>query len=330
MAAIVPHVVGTFLAVLYAFNAAADAGKPGVVFTQFFRRRQHCFQEFEWNDIHTFKLDRFDAGHTDVLNHAQVCEVFLAESHPETGAAERREVFYQTFQFFVVNQVGAFRADFRIVDVFPDFVRLGFDPLAVFPVFAALRYLADIDFRVKVGSEGLAVVAGIGIDDVQFVDFIEIVFGGIGCKHAGHAGVETATQQCLNTFFAETVLIGPLPGVFEFGFVFRFVVGGVHVVHTRFQAGIHDGQVLVRKRHVDYEAWLELPDQRHRFSHVVGIHAGGFYFFTAISGVNGVCDGLAFRHRAGSKHDVAEHIAVLGAFVGNNTAYAACADNEDF
>ena len=37
----------------------------------------------------------------------------------------------------------------------------------------------------------------------------------------------------------------PLPGVFEFGYVPGFIVGGVQVVNAGFQAGVHQVQILV-------------------------------------------------------------------------------------
>ena len=60
-----------------------------------------------------------------------------------------------------------------------------------------------------------------------------------------------------------------------------------------FEAGIHDGQVLIRERHIDNQFGLELTDEFHRFSHIVGVHAGGFYFLAAIGSVNGISDGIA-------------------------------------
>ena len=45
----------------------------------------------------------------------------------------------------------------------------------------------------------------------------------------------------------EALLILPLPGVFELGDVLGFVVGGVEVVDAGLEAGVHQGEVLIRQ-----------------------------------------------------------------------------------
>jgi hypothetical protein len=88
-----------------------------------------------------------DAGHTDILDNAEVGEVVLAESHPKTGAFQRWEVLYEAFEFLLIDQVRTDGAAVRVVDHLHGLVQLGLDPLAVFPVSDVLRHLADIDFR---------------------------------------------------------------------------------------------------------------------------------------------------------------------------------------
>ena len=73
-----------------------------------------------------------------------------------------------------------------------DLVRLGHDPLSVLVVTALLGHLADVDLGVEVRGEGHTVVAGIAIDDVEVVDFVEMVLGGIGREDGRNARVETA------------------------------------------------------------------------------------------------------------------------------------------
>ena len=230
MAAVVEDVIGLFLAVLDASDAAADGSPAFVVGAQFARIGQDGFQELDGYDFMPFVVDGVDAGHADILDYPEMGQVFLAEGHPEAGAFEGGIMFYQGFQFFVVHQVGFLGSDMRVVERLVDAERVGFVPLAVFPVFAALGDFADVDFGVEVGGESLAVVAGVAVHDIQVADFIEMVLGGVGGEDAGHARVEAAAEDGGQPGFLEAVVVGPLPAVLVFGFVQGFVVGGIQIV----------------------------------------------------------------------------------------------------
>ena len=54
------------------------------------------------------------------------------------------------------------------------------------------RHFANINLRIKVGGKGMAVVTAVDIDDIEFMNFIEVVLGDIGGKDIGRAGVEPA------------------------------------------------------------------------------------------------------------------------------------------
>ena len=123
----------------------------------------------------------------------------------------------------------------------------------------------------------------------------------------------------------EALLIGPLPGVFELGGIERLVVGGVQIVHAGLQAGVHDVQILVGEGHVDHQLRLHLPDQGHQFRHVVGIHLGRLDAVAQLGG-----NGVALRFGARGEGDLAEDVAPLGAFVGDDLADAAGADDQNF
>lgn len=88
----------------------------------------------------------------------------------------------------------------------------------------------NVDFRVKVSCKCLIVVIVIIIDDIQVVDFVEVVFGGVGCVNVSYIWVKVIVQQCYNVCIFEFVLICLLLVVFEFSFVFWFVVCGIQVV----------------------------------------------------------------------------------------------------
>ena len=62
-------------------------------------------------------------------------------------------------------------------------------------------------------------------------------------EDAGDARIEARPQQRHQACVLEPVVIGPLPVIFELGFVLGLVVGGVEIIHARFEAGIHDRQI---------------------------------------------------------------------------------------
>lgn len=168
-------------------------------------------------------------GHTDVAEHLEVVQVVLGEGHPETGATDALEVLDEGFKLLVVHEEALLGPDAvrEIVGHGPR-KRIGFHPLAAFPVTALGGHFADVDFRVEVRSEGLPVIARVAVDDVEDVDLVEQVLLGIGREHVGHAGIETAAEQGHQSGVLEFLLIGPLPFVFELRHIQRFVVGGVH------------------------------------------------------------------------------------------------------
>ena len=100
-------------------------------------------------------------------------------------------------------------------------------PLSVFIITSVLGDFTDIDFRVKVRSECLVMVAGVAVDDIQILDFIEMMFRCISCIYSRYTRIESASQDSRQTRFFETVFIGPLPAVLIFGFIKRFVVGRI-------------------------------------------------------------------------------------------------------
>ena len=197
---------------------------------------------------------------------------------------------------------------------------------SVFPVAAGGRHLADVDFRVEIGGEGLAVVAAVDVDDVQRVDFIKMVLERPGREDVGHTRIKSGAEQGEEPGFAEFVLVRPLPGVFEFGYVPGFIVGGVQIVDAGFQAGVHQGEVLVGKGHIDQQLRLYLPDEGYSGGYVVRIYGMGGDA-DARSGAHVVRNGVTFAFCAGSQVNVLKNFRQLSAFIGYYMAYAACSDD---
>ncbi len=81
--------------------------------------------------------------------------------------------------------------------------------------------------------------------------FIKQMFLSIGAKYVRNTGVETAAQKRHQAFFFEFVLISPLPFIFEFRKVDWGVIGSSKIVDIAFEAGVHNGKVLIRQCDID-------------------------------------------------------------------------------
>jgi hypothetical protein len=119
-------------------------------------------------------------------------------------------------------------------------------------------------------------------------------------------------------------MVGPLPAVLELGGFDGLVVGGVEIVDAGFQAGVHDGQVLVGQSHVDHQLRLLPFDQRHQFRHVVGIDLRGLHREMLDFRRDRVTLGLGARGQG----DGGENLFGLGALVDDNPANPAGAYNQ--
>ena len=101
----------------------------------------------------------------------------------------------EALQFLVVHQVHFLVADGGEVEGLVHREGIGLLPLAVFPIFAALGDLADVDLGIEVGGERMAVVAGVGVHDVKVVDLVQLVLKGVGREDRRYAGVEAAAKE---------------------------------------------------------------------------------------------------------------------------------------
>src|SRR5699024_2225909 len=131
----------------------------------------------------------------------------------------------------------------------------GGDNVAVFIVAAICRDFTNVNFGVEVSGKGVAVVATVHIDNIQLVDVIEVVLCKISRKHIRGTWIEATAKQGGEAGLFKFILVCPLPAVLKLCGIEGLVVGGIHVVHTRLQARIHDGEILVGQSHVDHEFW---------------------------------------------------------------------------
>src|SRR5699024_9679939 len=185
-----------------------------------------------------------------------------------------------------------------------------------------------VDFRVKVGGKGIAVISGVAVEDVNVLDLVKVVFLGIGGKHPCHARVEAAAQQGGDTGFLKFFPVGPLPAVFKFSGILRLIVGGIHIVDLGGKAGVHDGQVLIGQSQVNYHIRLDLLDEGDEGVHVIGVYLGGGDFGLAAGKF--LRQRVAFGFSPAGDADFFKDVAVLTAFVDGYTGYAAAADDECF
>ena len=283
---------------------------------------QHRLEELDRDDFDAVVDDRVDTRHADILNHAQVREVLLTEGHPETGALDGRIVLDERFKLLVVDHVGFALADAGIVERTVDFVRLGDDPFAVFVIAALLRHLADVDFGVEVRGEGHAVIAGVAVHDIEVMNLVEMVLGGIGREDGRNARIEAAAEDRRQPRGLEAVLIGPLPRIFEMRLVLGLVIGRVEVVAAAFEAGVHDRQVLIRQGHVDHDVGTERAEEFAQFGHIVGIDLRGLDTAAADSRRNGVALGFG----TAGQHHVRKN-GIGGDFLGYDRSDASGTDN---
>ena len=199
----------------------------------------------------------------------------------------------------MVEEVRLAVADIRIVDRLVNAHGVDFHPLAILPVLALLRDLTDVDLRVEVGGKGLAVVSGVAVHDVEVVHLVKVVLGSIGGVGLGHARVKATAEEGHDAFLLKALVVSPLPAILKLGFVLRLVVGSIHVVGPCLKAGIHDGQILIGKGHVDDQIRFEAIDKCHGLGNIVCIEGCGLHPVAAYFG----SDRIALRLRAAGEHD---------------------------
>ena len=315
-------------AVLHAGDDVANAGAAFSKSAETAGVGQDSFEELQRNHVLALELDRGNAGHANAFQHAKVSQVVVRERHPKAHPLGRGEVFGEAFQFLMIEQIHLLRSYPWEVERRSQRNRIGFLPSAVFPEAALCGDFANIDFRVEVGRKGQAVATGIAVHNVQRFDTVEMMLRRVGTENVGHAWVKPGSKKRREAGFLESLLIGPLPVVFEFWHVARFIVGGVHVIHSRFEAGIHQRQVLVGQGDIDQDVRLEFLEQLDGRWHVVGIDGRGAdrhaFFLQNVSG-----DGIATGLRAAGQHDFAKDILrELSALVSHDTSNAAGADDK--
>ena len=265
-----------WLAVLEAGDDVSDAGFALGGYAEVAWIGQHSFEELQRDDFDALVNDGIDAGHADVLQYFEVLEVVRRERHPKLRALDGGDVLDEGFELLVIHAI-----DFITADAIGAGEALvlrhggGFDKIAVFEMAARCGDLADVDFWIEIGGKGVAVIAAVNIDDIERVNFIEVMLECPCGKNIGHAGIEARAEQRGESSFGEFFLIGPLPRVFELGDIGGLVVGGIEIINASGKASIHQRKILVGQGDIQHQVRLEGQQVVGGGGDIVGVNGCG-------------------------------------------------------
>src|SRR5699024_6011906 len=271
------------------------------------------------------------------------------EGHKEADPLDAGDVLGQALDLLVVEQVHIFLAHLGEI-VFPlDLHGLGLHPVAVLPVAAVGRNLPQVDLGVEVGGEGVTMIAAVAVQDVDGVDLVKVVLQGVGGKDAGDARVKAGAQDGGQAGVLELLGVSPLPAVIKVGGealllaalfidsapggvvgVLRLIVGGVDVVDAAGQAGVHDGQVLVRQGHIQDQVGLVSLDDPLQVLHIVGVDGHGGDLHRGAGGFQLGLQGVALGDGAAGDAQLGESLEILAALLDSDRGDAAAANDKQF
>lgn len=179
-------------------------------------------------------------------------------------------------------QVRCMNINVLIVQIFLYVQWIGFFLFVVFLELVVLCDFVDVDFRVKVSGKGLVVIVVVIVDNIQIVDFVEVVFCCISGVNVGYVWIEIIVKQCYDIGIFKFILIGLLLVVFKFGNIFRFIVGGIEVISFGGQIGIYDGQILIWQCQVNYQIRVNIVNQCFNGFSVVSINSENVFYMVDI------------------------------------------------
>ncbi|MNX99076.1 hypothetical protein D3C86_1315080 [compost metagenome] len=208
-------------------------------------------------------------------------------------------------------------------------------PLAVLPAPHLPGKFAEVDFRVEIGSEVLAMGTGIDVENVDRINAVEILLlrqRRIGVDHTRvEAHAEDGGDVLLFALFEVVPLVVAIPGRRLADFARFFVNGGVQVGHAGIDAGTQHRHVEEAGADVDDDLRAGLADQRLGCLDIHGIERKGRDFsghFEAALGLDAVDDGLAFGDVARRDSNTTEFIVVLRALVGHHLGDTSCTNDK--
>ena len=340
MVADIVDIDGLLLAILDAGDDAANVRLADGARAERSRVRQQRLEELDGDDLLAVEFDRRRREHADVLKALHVRQIALAERHEEADALDLRQVAGQRLDLLVVQQIHVLPADLREIILAVDGHGGNLDPMAVLPVGAGRRDLAEVDLRVEVRGEGIAMVAAVAVENIK------IVLLGIGDEHGRDTRVKAGAEQARQTGLAEALVIGPLPRIVKVGGeaqllaalfvdlapcgivgVLRLVICGVDIVHAALEAGLHHGKVLIRQGQIQHGIRADVADKHTQRGDVIGVDLG--------RGDGGLClpgelflQGVALRLCAAGEHELRKQAVILTALLNGDLCNAAAANDQ--
>ena len=324
------------LAILGALDQVADAGLAGIARRQRGGIGQHGLDHLERNDFQAFGGAHWLLGEqAEVLQHGEDVDVMLAEAHPETDV-RHVEVLGERVHLIMTGQVEAlFAHDRQVVGAFDLEHAIG-RPLAVLPAVNLTGEFAEIDFRVEIGGEILAVGTGVDVEDVDRLDLVEVFLlrqGGIGVDHARvEAGTEDGGDALFLAFGQVFPLVVAIPR-WRFADLARlFMDRGIEIRGAGVDAGAQHGHVEEGRTDIDDDLRFGFTNQRLGRFHVHGVQRIGLDFAGLLQpalGLHAVDDGLAFGDVARRDSNTTEFVVVLRALMGHHLGDTSCTNDKN-
>ena len=152
------------------------------------------------------------------------------------------------------------------------------------------------------------------------------MLGGVGGEDAADTGVKPATEDGGEACLPEAILIRPLPAVLILRLVLGLVVGGVEVIDPAAEAGIHDGEVLVREGDIDHQLGLYALHKHAELLHIVGIDLSGLDEVLAAGDLSH--EGIDGALRPTGDGDVGKDVPIHGYLLSHDGTDATGTDNK--
>src|SRR3990167_1022843 len=324
------------LAVLDAFDQIADAGLAAVARRQRGWVRQYGLDHFQWHNFEAFGgFYRLLGEQAEVFQHGKHIDVVLTEAHPEAHIGYI-QVLGQGMHFVMPGQVQILLADhWQVVGAF-DFKHCVAGPLAVLPAPDLPGAFTEIDFRVEIGGEVLAVGTGVDVEDVDRLDAVEVLLlrqCGIGIDYARvETDAEDGGHALILAFGQVLPLVVTVPRRCFADLARLFVDGGVEVGGAGIDAGAQHRHIEEGRAHVDNDLRFGFANQRFGCFNIQRIQGIGLNFgrlLQAAFGLYAVDDGLAFGDVARRDSNTTEFVVVLRALVGHHLGDTSCTNDQN-
>ena len=209
-------------------------------------------------------------------------------------------------------------------------------PLAVLPAVDLTGEFAEVDFRVEIGGEVLAVGTGVDVEDVDRLDLVEVLLLRQRGIRIDHTRIEADTEDgghalllALGQVFPFVVAI-PRRGFADLARL--FVDGGIQIRGAGIHAGAQHRHVEEGGTDVDDDLRFGLADQCLGRFHVQGVQGIGPDFgglFEAAPGLHAINDGLAFGDVARRDSNTTEFVVVLRALMGHHLGDTSCTNDKN-